>query len=535
MASYDAIVIGSGVAGLTAALALARHRHTLLLTKDALEESATRYAQGGIAAALGPGDAATAHCADTIAAGAGLVDEGAARVLAEAAAERIAALVALGVPFDREGAALALGREAAHSAARIVHAGGDTTGLHLERTLAAHARGLPLAIREHAFVTGIVVEDGHVAGVKVLNANSGESVEEERIDAPIVVLATGGAGQLYRYTTNPAVATGDGIALAYRAGAAVMDLEFIQFHPTALRLPGAPAVLITEAVRGEGAVLRDRYGHAFMAAYDPRAELAPRDIVARAIWQEMARTDAECVYLDLQPIAPERLRARFPGLLATARTYGLDPLRQPLPVAPAAHYTMGGVRTNLWCETTLPGLYTCGEAACTGVHGANRLASNSLLEGLVFGARVAERILTRDAAEPWPSPPPEALALSEPPLPAHETTSGAPASRELLQALMWERAGLVRDAHGLSETRSLLAAWQTAQPAPRDRAAHELDNLLLVARLVVEAALLRRESRGAHYRRDYPEPSPLGVHRFVFQRDGAPCVPAEEATYAAAD
>src|SRR5579875_1665955 len=239
MASYDVIVIGSGDAGLTAALALARHRRTLLLTKDALEESATRYAQGGIAAALGPGDAAAAHCADTIAAGAGLVDEGAARVLAEAAAERIAALVALGVPFDREGAALALGREAAHSAARIVHAGGDATGLHLERTLAAHVRQAPLAVREHAFVTSIVVEDGCVAGVKVLGADGGG---EEQIDAPIVVLATGGAGQLYRYTTNPTVATGDGIALASRAGAALMDLEFIQFHPPVPSWPRATSL-----------------------------------------------------------------------------------------------------------------------------------------------------------------------------------------------------------------------------------------------------------------------------------------------------
>src|SRR5579875_394699 len=532
MASYDVIVIGSGVAGLTAALALARHRRTLLLTKDALEESATRYAQGGIAAALGPGDAAAAHCADTIAAGAGLVDEGAARVLAEAAAERIAALVALGVPFDREGAALALGREAAHSAARIVHAGGDATGLHLERTLAAHVRQAPLAVREHAFVTSIVVEDGCVAGVKVLGADGGG---EEQIDAPIVVLATGGAGQLYRYTTNPTVATGDGIALAYRAGAAVMDLEFIQFHPTALRLPGAPPTLITEAVRGEGAVLRDRYGHAFMATYDPRAELAPRDIVARAIWQEMARTDAECVYLDLRSIPPERLRARFPGLLTLARTYGLDPLREPIPVAPAAHYTMGGVRANLWGETTLSGLYACGEVACTGVHGANRLASNSLLEGLVFGARAAERILTRRSDEPWPSPPPDALALSEPPAPARATAAGTPPDRQALQTLMWEHVGLIRDAPGLSEARAQLAAWQTEQPVPRDRATHELANLLLVGRLVAEAALLRRESRGAHYRRDYPEPGPLGVHRFVFQRDGVPCVLAEEAACAAAD
>src|SRR5579875_4075565 len=356
MASYDVIVIGSGVAGLTAALALARHRRTLLLTKDALEESATRYAQGGIAAALGPGDAAAAHCADTIAAGAGLVDAEAARVLAEAAAERIAALVALGVPFDREGAALALGREAAHSAARIVHAGGDATGLHLERTLAAHVRQAPLAVREHAFVTSIVVEDGCVAGVKVLGADGGG---EEQIDAPIVVLATGGAGQLYRYTTNPAVATGDGVALAYRAGAAVADMEFIQFHPTALRLPGAPATLITEAVRGEGAILRDADGRAFAADYDARGELAPRDVVARAIWAQMAKTGAACVYLDLRGIDPARVRARFPGLVATGRAHGFDPTVDLVPVAPAAHYTMGGVWTDQWGATTLPGLYAC--------------------------------------------------------------------------------------------------------------------------------------------------------------------------------
>jgi L-aspartate oxidase len=603
MASYDCIVAGSGVAGLTVALALSRHAHVLLLSKDALDESATRYAQGGIAAAIGADDSAEAHRLDTLAAGAGLVDEDSARTLTAGAAERIAALVALGMPFDRDGEQIALGREAAHSAARIVHAGGDATGFYLEQTLVRRTLDAALDLREHTVVTEIVVRDGRVAGLDILDTVSGQ---RERIDAPVVVLATGGAGQLYRYTTNPAVATGDGIALAYRAGAAVADMEFIQFHPTALRLPGAPATLITEAVRGEGAILRDSTGYAFAADYDPRGELAPRDVVARAIWAQMAKTDAPCVYLDLRGIDAERVRTRFPGLVATGRAHGFDPTRDLVPVAPAAHYTMGGVWTDKDGRTTLPGLYACGEVACTGVHGANRLASNSLLEGLVYGARVAADVMRNPIAstenqnadrraEEWshlaPGPVPEReggssaigdgreSANAEPsglrespheelpltkPSPFRGTVSsprraGAvpsaltegtgrraaqaatgqgevtpPCSLAELQALMWEDAGLVREAAGLARAGATLAAWEAELPAPATRADHELANLLLVGRLVVAAATLRQESRGAHYRSDFPEPSADGLHHTIFQRLTSPAN-AEELAHVAAD
>lgn len=513
MQSYDRIIVGSGVAGLSAALAARGHGRTLVIAKDALAESNTRYAQGGIAAALGADDSPALHLQDTVAAGAGLVDEAAAATLTAAAPHRIAELVQLGVPFDREAAAgpIALGREAAHSANRIVHAGGDTTGARLEATLVGRVREAApdIAVREHTLATRIVVAGGRAAGVETCDCRTGAV---EQVAAPVVILATGGAGQLYRYTTNPAVATGDGVALAYRAGAEVADMEFIQFHPTALRLPGAPPFLISEAVRGEGAILRDAAGRAFMADYDPRAELAPRDIVARAIHAELARADADCVYLDLTHLPAERVRARFPGIVAACLGYGLDITREPIPVAPAAHYIMGGVRTTVDGATTLPGLFACGEVACTGVHGANRLASNSLLEGLVFGERALRGSL---AGAPPAMPMRRAYTLP----PAQPGEAGPPALADL-QRLMWELAGIVRTGEGVAYARGVLSAWTRALPPAGDRAAHELANLLLVARLVTEAALLRRESRGAHYRADFPQPSPAEPRRLVLRREG---------------
>jgi len=507
MSRYDCVIVGSGVAGLSSALALAPHGRVLLLTKGAIEDSATRYAQGGIAAALGAEDSAAAHLKDTIDAGAGLVDEHAARLLTAGATGRIANLLDLGVPFDRENGRIALGREAAHSAFRIVHAGGDATGLYLERTLVDRVRASRVEVHEHRMVTGILTGYGGVAGADVLDCESGAT---ERIDTAALVLATGGAGRLYRYTTNPDVATGDGIALAFDAGAELMDLEFIQFHPTALRLPGVPSLLISEAARGEGAMLRDRSGHAFMADYDRRAELAPRDVVARAIQQQMAHTGADHVFLDLTHLPTEFVRARFPHIDQTCREHGLDLTREPLPVAPAAHYTMGGVRTGPGGETNVRGLFACGEVACTGVHGANRLASNSLLEGLVFGLRTAESVLA--GVSPVPG---DSSAVALPDASAGETR---PPTLKELQCLMWDEAGIVRNGRGLDLARMALSAWQHSLPPAADRAGHVRHNLVLTGRLVVEAASMRQESRGAHYRSDFPEPSTGGLRHFVFKK-----------------
>jgi L-aspartate oxidase len=511
MTYYDRIIIGSGVAGLSAAFAAEGFGRTLLLTKSALEEGSTRYAQGGIAVALGENDSAAAHLRDTLAAGAGLVDEQAASVLTASAAERIDEMVRIGVPFDRDGDRLALGREAAHSAFRIVHAGGDATGRHLEQTLAAQVRTSSIEVRERVLVTRILVEAGTVAGVETLDCLTGE---RGRIETSTVILATGGAGQLYRYTTNPPPATGDGIALAYRAGAEVMDLEFIQFHPTALRLPGAPTFLISEAVRGEGAILRDEGGHAFMADYDARAELAPRDVVARAIHARMAATGADHVYLDLSHLPAEHVRQRFPQIDAFCRGYGLDITRDRLPVAPAAHYTMGGVRTSIWGETNIPGLFAAGEVACTGVHGANRLASNSLLEGLVFGARagVAMRHAAKSAAG--------ATGVGTTNVGNGAKSAGGATAAEI-QELMWREVGLFRDRDGLTRALKTLEESWTLLDAQRD--SHEpLDadgwrraSILTVARLITRAALRREESRGGHYRSDFPQRDDINWKRRI--------------------
>jgi L-aspartate oxidase len=391
---YDYIIIGSGIAGLFTALQAAQHGQVLVITKAALAESNTRYAQGGIAAAIGIADSPQLHYEDTLLAGAGLCDPAAVRVLTDEAPARIYDLIRLGVQFDTDSGGIALGLEAAHQARRILHAGGDATGRYIELALCDVLRQAGVTVREHTYVSEIVVEDGRAAGVWAQR----EGASPELIRAAQIVLACGGAGQLFASTTNPAVATGDGVALAYRTGAALADLEFYQFHPTALQLPGQPTFLISEAVRGEGAYLRNSAGRRFMPGYAPQAELAPRDVVARAIVAEMERS-AGPVFLDLRHLDATTVHRRFPTISAFCRERGLDIAADLLPVAPAAHYFMGGVRTNIWGETSVPGLYACGEVACTGVHGANRLASNSLVEGLVFGWRIVRRTIERCAAE----------------------------------------------------------------------------------------------------------------------------------------
>lgn len=484
------VVVGAGVAGLTAALDLAERGATVtLVAKARLDQSNTRVAQGGVAVVTSPDDSVESHVRDTLTAGAGLSDPTAAEALCAQGPDAVAALIDRGVAFDTHDGELARGLEAAHSHERILHAGGDATGAAISTALVGRLAGSGIVVREDTTVVDVIVRAGRATGVRLLGG--------EELDADAVVLATGGAGQLYPYTTNPAVATADGIAIALRAGALVADLEFVQFHPTALAAPGTP--LISEAVRGEGAVLVDAAGRRFMTEVHPDAELAPRDVVARGIAAQMARQPGTPVRLDATALGERFLAERFPTIDASVRAHGLDWSRDPIPVAPAAHYAMGGVRTDAWGRTSLPGLFAVGEVACTGLHGANRLASNSLLEGAVFGRRVAEAIATSPPVAPfdptWADPIEVAL------------TGGTESFvRADLQHLLWDAAGLVRDADGLAAAAATLARW--SPPEATDAKSAEDANLLLVARALVASALARRESRGGHFRTDFPHPDP---------------------------
>ncbi len=488
--SPDYIVLGSGVAGLRAAIELARDGRVAVLTKDRLDESNTEYAQGGVAVAMSDDDEISLHYEDTLNAGAGLCDEKAVRVLVEEGPRYIAELIEWGAQFDREGGALAFTQEAAHSRRRILHAHGDSTGREIVRALIAHAKKNPnIQLVAHAATVGLIVEDGRCAGVRFIDPD--ESLRRE-MRARAVVLATGGAGQIYAQTTNPSIATGDGMAMAYAAGATMCDLEFTQFHPTALALEGAPRFLLSEALRGEGAILRNHEGEAFAKRYDDRGELAPRDIVARAIVAEMERTGARCMYLDLTHLNADFLRERFPNIFETCLRYGLDLTKDQLPVSPAAHYVMGGVKTDTHGRTTLAALYAAGEVACTGVHGANRLASNSLLEGLVFGARagaaaIEDRLLSRRQSE---SDPVE-FELSEWRL--------DPRIKNRVQEIMWRKVGLIRRAEDLRSAIGEFAAMVEEKINQRTK------NFVSLAMLMAEAALWREESRGGHFREDFPD------------------------------
>lgn len=508
------VVVGSGIAGLTVALHAVEHGCLVtLVTKDVLEHANTRYAQGGIAGVMFDDDRAEDHIRDTLTAGAGLSDPEAVRVLVQEGPARIRELVELGVAFDRgSDGAFVKGLEAAHSYPRILHSGGDATGTAIEKALVARLRASRVRVVEHAFLVDLIVDGARISGVDLLIGDApaaGGSPHvagrRERIGADAVVLATGGAGELYAHTTNPTVATGDGIAAALRAGADVTDLEFFQFHPTIIGT--GEAFLVSEAVRGEGATLIDENGRRFAFDAHPDGELAPRDIVARAIAHQMDLQDGRPVFLDatgLRPTESERrefLARRFPTIDRAVRERGLDWARAPIPVTPAAHYLMGGVVTDLHGRTSLPGLYAVGEVARTGVHGANRLASNSLLEGAVFGARAGDVIATDAAAGVWATGP-----AQEPWAPASVDPAGsAPVfSRAALQELMWEDAGLVRDARGLAHAASVIAAWRGAQRAPRTESQFEDENLLVVAEQLVAAAARRTVSVGAHHRRDDP-------------------------------
>ncbi|MGI2335838.1 MAG: L-aspartate oxidase [Dehalogenimonas sp.] len=501
MAVYDYIIVGSGIAGLYSALLASRHGSVLIATKGTIEECNTRFAQGGIAAAIGAGDSAELHFKDTVNAGAGLSDEAAVRILVREAALGIKDLIEIGVPFDTVEGEVALTLEAAHSMPRILHAGGDATGRHIEETLSASVRAAGIPILEHCLVTSINVVDGRVCGVETLTASS-EGGERHSYCCRFLIMATGGAGQLFSLTTNPDIATGDGVALAYRAGADIKDMEFFQFHPTALTIPGVPPFLISESVRGEGGLLRSVDGRRFMADYTPQVELASRDIVSRAIVSEMSRTGADHVYLDVTHLPPTLVLTRFPQIYRHCLANNLDITRDLIPVAPAAHYMIGGIKVDTWGASSLAGLYAAGEVSCTGVHGANRLASNSLLEVLVFARRIIKHSIDSNSSAQAQIAERRRLAHIVP----HELLSLP--DRSELQELLWQTAGIQRDGFGLAEAAEKLAGWDALvqKSAFDSRHEYELANLILTGRLLVEAALYRTESRGAHYRTDYPKP-----------------------------
>ena len=508
---YDYIIIGSGIAGLYTGMLAKELGNVLLLTKGSIEDCNTRYAQGGIAAPIGKDDSPDLHFNDTIAAGAGLSEPEVVRILVEEAADRISDLIHLGVRFDTVEGEIALTREAAHSLPRILHSGGDATGEALETVLSQRVRSSPMKILEYCLVTKILVDGGRAHGVRVLDCRTG-IIEEFGSDR--IILATGGAGRLFKYTTNAEVATGDGVALAYEAGAEISDIEFFQFHPTALRLPGVTPFLISEAVRGEGGFLRDIEGHRFMPDYAPEGDLATRDVTARSIVYQMQKTSSERVFLDVTHLPARKVTTRFPQIYRFCLEHGLDITKGLIPVAPAAHYMMGGVKTNSWGETSVPGLFACGETACTGVHGANRLASNSLLEVVVFSKRIVEH----DGASSKNRP---GATIGNPlhNLPARKPLSGAPLPGVVaLQTMMWDKVGIVRNGKQLEEAAAVLASWQRMLPETTDRPSYELANLAMTGRLMAEAALLRRESRGAHHRQDFPDTSPEWAHHITFKK-----------------
>jgi len=498
--TFDVLVLGGGIAGLTAAIGAARRWRVGLLTKSTFDDTTTFLAQGGIAAALGPSDSPELHFQDTMNAGAGLCDEEAVHVLVNEGPDRVRELMEICPRFDKVEGQIVLGREGAHSVARVVHAGGDATGSEVSSALAEAARvGSRVQLYENEFVIDLLTVDGRCVGALTLNLDDGGLTLNV---AMVTILATGGAGQVYGRTTNPLVATGDGVAMAYRAGAAIRDLEFMQFHPTGLALDGQETVqLITEALRGEGAYLRNAAGERFMQQYDERAELASRDVVVRGMVAEMRREGTDHVYLDATHLDAAWLQERFPRVTAGLARYGLDLATQLIPVAPVCHYFIGGVTTDLWGRTTVPGLYASGEVASTGVHGANRLASNSLLEGLVFSDRVVrdlDRYVGRLGEDV------RRLRFDLPEAAAGESSDVA-AVRSRLTAIMADKVGVLRRGDDLRAALSDLGALNSGlRLGDKGEAEYELLNLLTLGTQIARCALLREESRGVHLRDDFP-------------------------------
>jgi L-aspartate oxidase len=510
----DVLVVGGGLAGLRAALGAPERYRVLVVTKDEVRESNSAYAQGGIAGVLDPEDRFDDHIADTLKAGKGLCDPEVVAMVVREAPKRIHELIEWGTHFDEVNGSVALGLEGGHSHARIVHAMGDATGREVMRAVIARTRAQSnIRIWQNSFTIDLLTGDGRCRGAIVWDRRRGASL----VWARAVVLATGGAGQLFRESTNPRIATGDGHAVAYRAGAEVRDMELMQFHPTVLYLAGSSRYLLTEALRGEGAYLRDKNGHRFMPEYHPLAELAPRDDVSRAIVAQMARTQHPCVYLDLSHLNATFIQERFPGIDSLCRGFDLDITHDQIPVRPGAHYYMGGASVDFDGRTTLPGLWAAGEVASSGLHGANRLASNSLLEGLVYGARAAEDIvasLDEDGPRPLEVPPIANLdrALVRDPLDLADI-------RASLRALMWRNVGITRMASGLAEAAEQVDFWcgYALSQVFDSPEGWTLQNLLTVARLMIAAAAERTESRGAHTRSDYPETEPGWARHITFR------------------
>ncbi|NLW55282.1 MAG: L-aspartate oxidase [Firmicutes bacterium] len=500
------LIIGSGIAGLYTALKLSELDEVTLLTKETLAESNTSYAQGGIAAAVSPADSPELHFQDTIKAGAGLCLPDAVKILVNEGPERVKELMQLGVPFDTQAGKLALTREAAHCCPRVLHADGDATGRQISQTLIKQVLANPrIKLKENSFVAALLTADGRCYGALALDPVG----RQHGYLAKATVLATGGCGQIFADTTNPQVATGDGMAIAFRAGAPLADLEFVQFHPTALYLPEAPRFLITEAVRGEGGILRNQQGVRFMPSYHEAAELAPRDVVARSLLTEMGKTGTDHVYLHLSALEPSHIKSRFPNIYETCLAYGLDITKEPIPVAPAMHYMMGGIATDLYGRTALPHLFACGEVACPGVHGANRLASNSLLDGLVFGHRIFAYLAGQRLAS-LPVPPEVEATLS-----AETALAQVEEDRQALKALVGAKLGIIRREEDLLTAAQILTPVVLPKGPSLTRKYLELQNMRLLARLMVNAALQRTESRGGHFRADYPTTDPKWEKRLL--------------------
>ncbi len=511
------LVIGSGIAGLYTALKLSELAEVTLITKETLEESNTAYAQGGIAVALSPSDSPKLHYADTLSVGAGICLPAAVEALVSEGPARVKELIRLGVPFDSQGGEPVFTREAAHSRSRVLHADGDATGREISRALTKQVLSNPrIQIKENYFVAALLTGPEGCYGALAFD----ETGKNRTVLAKATILATGGCGQIYADTTNPQVATGDGMAIAFRAGVPLSDLEFMQFHPTALHLPTAPRFLITEAVRGEGGILRTKQGLRFMPAYHQLAELAPRDIVTRCILQELQKTGDDHVYLDLSALTPTQIKNRFPNIFETCLTYGLDITKEPIPVAPAAHYMMGGIAIDLNGRTGLPHLFACGEVANSGVHGANRLASNSLLDGLVFGHRIFSYLQAHH------------LDFSRIPAEFEVTLSGETNPAEVDQDLQFLKKlasaelGIIRQEKGLLAASQMLAPVYSDEQPPFNHKYLELQNMRLIVRAMITATLKRTESRGSHYRSDYPTTDPAWAKRIIHYPNQLKLLPA---------